>query len=236
MTSKAWLDGGVQKRLPGDDVTETRLGASRMGAEVSAETDSARSTAARRRLKWGIVLALVSVLLGVAAQASAAWVSDSWPEVLVYFVMPGWTLILCCHLLSGAAALAALVLLVPALVARIPRGRIRRLTAVLAVLASATAALPWSIYAAGMGLAAMAATYAQVTASSGDSVVVEQSGFDPQTYSVYSQKSWGLWQRTVPWLSATEVFDPNDCILTDGSSDLVLHCGADGIVVPRMGD
>jgi hypothetical protein len=236
MTSKAWLDGGVQKRLPGDDVTETRLGASRMGAEVSAETDSARSTAARRRLKWGIVLALVSVLLGVAAQASAAWVSDSWPEVLVYFVMPGWTLILCCHLLSGAAALAALVLLVPALVARIPRGRIRRLTAVLAVLASATAALPWSIYAAGMGLAAAAATYAQVTASSGDSVVVEQSGFDPQTYSVYSQKSWGLWQRTVPWLSATEVFDPNDCILTDGSSDLVLHCGVDDVIVPRLGD
>lgn len=236
MTSKAWLDGGVQKRLPGDDLTVTRLGASRMGAEVSAETDSARSTAARRRLKWGIVLALVSVLLGVAAQASAAWVSDSWPQVLVYFVMPGWALILCCHLLSGAAALAALVLLVPALVARIPRGRIRRLTAVLAVLASATAALPWSIYAAGMGLAAAAATYAQVTASSGDSVVVEQSGFGPQTYSVYSQKSWGLWQRTVPWLSATEVFDPKDCILTDGSSNLVLHCGADGIVVPRLGD
>lgn len=236
MTSKAWLDDGVRKRLPGDDVTATRLGASRVGTEASAETDSARSTAARRRLKWGIVLALVSVLLGVAAQASAAWVSDSWPEVLVYFVMPGWTLILSCHLLSGVAALAALVLLVPVLVARIPRGRIRRLTAVLAVLASATAALPWSIYAAGMGLAAAAATYAQVTASSGDSVVVEQSGFDPQTYSVYSQKSWGLWQRTVPWLSATEVFDPNDCILTGGSSDLVLHCGVDDVIVPRPGD
>jgi hypothetical protein len=160
MTSKAWLDGGVQKRLPGDDVTETRLGASRMGAEVSAETDSARSTAARRRLKWGIVLALVSVLLGVAAQASAAWVSDSWPEVLVY----------------------------------------------------------------------------QVTASSGDSVVVEQSGFDPQTYSVYSQKSWGLWQRSVRWLSATEAFDPNGCTLTGGSSDLVLHCGVDDVIVPRLGD
>ncbi|GAT86373.1 hypothetical protein CVCC1112_1033 [Paenarthrobacter nicotinovorans] len=182
------------------------------------------------------MLALVSVVLGVAAQASAAWVSDSWPEVLVYFVMPGWTLILCCHLLSGVAALAALVLLVPVLVRRISRGWIRRLTAVLAVLASVTAALPWSMYSAGMGLAAAAATYAQVTASSGESVVVEQSGFDPQTYSVYSQKSWGLWQRSVRWLSATEAFDPNDCTLTGGSSDLVLHCGVDDVIVPRLGD
>ena len=84
-----------------------------------------------------------------------------------------------------------------------------------------------------MGLAAVAATYTQVAAGSGESVVIEQSGFDPQAYSVYSQKSWGLWQRTVPWLSAIEVFDPKDCILTDGSSNLLLHCGADGIVVPR---
>ena len=236
MTSKAWLDGGVRKRLPGDDVTATRLGASRAGTEVSAETDLARSTASRRRLTWGIASALVSVLLGAAAQASAAWVSDSWPEVLVYFVMPGWALVLCGHLLSGFAALAALVLLVPVLVRRISRGWIRRLTAVFAVLASVTAALPWSLYSAGVGLAAVAATYAKVTASSGESVVVEQSGFDPQTYSVYSQKSWGLWQRSVPQLSATEVFEPKDCTLTGGSTNLVLHCGADDIVVPRVGD
>jgi hypothetical protein len=223
----------VRERLRGDDVTAALLGVSRVGTEVSGDTDSPRSTASRRRLTWGIVSALVSVLLGAAAQASAAWVADSWPEVLVYFVMPGWALVLCGHLLSGIAALSALILLVPVLVRQISRGWLRRLTAVLATLASVTAALSWSMYSAGMGLAAVAATYTQVTAGSGESVLIEQSGFDPQAYSVYSQESWGLWQRSVPRLSATEVFDPKDCILTEGSGNLVLHCGADGIVVPR---
>lgn len=221
----------MRKLLPGDDVTAARLGASRVGAGVSAEMDSRRSVASR--LMWGIASALVSVLLGAVAQASAAWVSDSWPEVLVYLVMPGWAFILFAHLLSGFAAVVALALLVPALVRRISRGWLRRLAAVLAVLASVAAALPWSLYSAGMGLAAVAATYTEVKASSGESVIVEQSGFDPQTYSIYSQKSWGLWQRSVPWLSATQFFDPKGCMLTGGSDNLVLQCGVDEIVVPR---
>ncbi|WP_146187365.1 hypothetical protein [Arthrobacter sp. HMWF013] len=154
----------------------------------------------------------------------------------MYFIIPEWALILSGHLLSGVAALAALVLLLPPLVRRISRVWLRRLTAALAVLASIAAALPWLLYFVGMGLNSISATYAQAWSKTGESAIVEQSGFDRQSFSAYSQESWLLWQRSVRWKTATEGLDAKDCKLAGQSSDLVLSCGADDVVIPPLND
>lgn len=192
----------------------------------------AESSSPHRRLIWGVAAALLSVLLGVVAQVLAVWVMDAGPELLVYVAIPEWALIFGCHLLSGFTALAALVLLLPPLVKRISRVWLRRLTAVMAVLAGAMAALPWLLYFVGMGLNAASASYAQVRSDSGESIIVEQSGFDRRSYSVYSQESWWLWQRSVRWMTAPEVFDPKNCTLAGGTGALELRCGGDNIAVP----
>lgn len=199
---------------------------------VAMSTAVVESAISRRRVMWGILSALVSVLLGATAYASAEWVMNAGPELLVYVFMPEWALLVCGHVLSALTALTALVLLLPPLVKLISLAWIRRLTAVLVVLAGAVAALPWSLLFAGMGLNAVSATYAKTTADSGESFIVEQSGFDLRSYSVYSQESWWLWKRSGGWMTATELFDPQDCTLAGETDGLVLRCGADDILLP----
>lgn len=223
------------KRLPGEDSKPTVSATDPQGLLISVGAIKGKTSISPRRLTWGLVAALLSGLLGVAVYASTTWVGHTGPELLVYFAMPEWVLILCGHLLSGVTAVAGLVLLLPPLVRKISRNWLRRLAAVLAVLAAAAAALPWLLYFIGMALNAASATYTKVPAESGESVIVEQSGFDRGAYAVYGQESSWLWQRRIGWEAAKEVFDPKDCTLMAGKAALVLTCGADSIVVPSVG-
>jgi hypothetical protein len=187
----------------------------------------------RRRLKFGCISAVSSLLLGVTVHASATGVLEAGVERLVYFVLPDWGLIFCAHLISGAAAVTAVVLLVPPGVRRISRPWFRRLTAVLVGLAATAATLPWLIYFVGIGINALTG-YTLVTAENAEKVLVQKRGFDPADYVVYRQRTFFVYQRSTFGTSVSDIFEPDACTLTVRNTDLLLTCGADTIPVPPL--
>jgi hypothetical protein len=189
----------------------------------------------RRRFAFGLVSSFLAGLLGVTVLASAAWSLEAGPTRLVYFVLPDWALIFCAHLISVAAAVVGLALLVPPFTKGISRIWLRRLIGVLVGVAVAAASVPWLLYFVGIGLNAASATYIRVTAESGESVIVEHSGFDRRDYAVYGQESFFLYERSGGWRTASDVFDPDSCTLAVKTSDLLLTCGADSVPVPPLG-
>jgi hypothetical protein len=155
-------------------------------------TRTSKDLSRRRRFVFGLVALLLAGLLGVAVLASTAWDGNTGLTRVVYFVLPFWVLIFCAHLISGAAAVIGLVLLVPPFIRRISRTWLRWTISGLAIAAAVAAAVPWLLYFGGIGLNAASATYSRVTAENGESVLVLQSGFDRRDYAVYVQKSFFL--------------------------------------------
>ena len=202
-----------------------------MSAEASHHSQSV--TMGRRRLKYGLISASLSLFLGFTVHASAAAALKAGVERLVYFVLPDWGLIFCAHLVSGMAAATALTMLLPPLIGLLSRIWLRRLVAVLLGLAVAAATLLWFIYALGIGLNATT-SYATVTAENGEKVLIKKPGFDPADYSVYRQKSLFVYQRSTVGTSVSDVFEPDDCRLTVRGTHLLLTCGADKILVPPL--
>jgi hypothetical protein len=185
----------------------------------------------RRRFGWGITAVIVSGLLGVTVHLCSTWALETGPKWLVFFVLPEWTLIFGAHLVSGAAAVTGLALLLPPFLRRISGTCLRRLAAVLSLTAAAVASLPWSYYLVGLGLNTISSTYRQVTAANGESVIIEHSGFDRRDYSVFLQESPFLWVRSGGWHTAPEVFDPAICTFTIREADYLLTCGTESVTV-----
>jgi hypothetical protein len=99
-------------------------------------------------------------------------------------------------------------------------------------MAAVAASLPWLVSFVGLGLNMVSGTYSKVSAEGGESVIVEHSGFDRRAYSVFSQKSYFLWQRSVGWQTSPDVFNPDNCTLAAREADLLLSCGTDRVPVP----
>jgi len=196
-------------------------------------TRTSKDLSRRRRFVFGLVALLLAGLLGVAVLASTAWDGNAGLTRVVYFVLPFWVLIFCAHLISGAAAVIGLVLLVPPFIRRISRTWLRCTISGLAIAAAVAAAVPWLLYFVGIGLNAASATYSRVTAENGESVLVLQSGFDRRDYAVYVQKSFFLYEMRGGWRTLSDVSNLESCTLTSGSSDLLLTCGTDSASVPR---
>lgn len=175
---------------------------------------------------------MVSGLVGIAAYLSAAWALEAGPRWLVFFVFPQWTLIFGGHLISGAAAVTGLALLLPPLLRRISRTWLRLTAALFSAAAVAAASVSWLVYAISFGLNAASSTYVQVTAEDGESVIVQHSGFDRRDYSVLRQKSPLLWEKTSGWQSAPEVFDPDSCSLLVREAGHLLSCGTESVALP----
>ena len=190
----------------------------------------------RRRFACGLVSAFLAGSLAIAVLASAAWSLEASQHLLVFFVLPDWWLIFCGHLISGVSAVAGLALLVPPFIERISRTWLRRLTSVLVALAAAAGAWPWLLYFVGTGLNAISASYTTVTAESGESVIVQHSGFDPADYVVYGQRSPFLYERNAEGKSISDFFDADDCTLAVRDSDLLLTCGSDIVPIPPLGE
>lgn len=188
----------------------------------------------RRRLAFGLVAAFLAGLAALTVLAFLGWALEAGPARLIFFVLPDWALIFCAHLISGLTALTALALLVPPFIGRIHRTWLRRLISVVVGLAAAAATVPWLLYFVGIGLNAAAATYIRVTAGSGESVIVEQSGFDLREYAVYRQKSFFVFERSAEGTSESDVFDPDDGTLAVRAADLLLTCGADSLPIPSL--
>lgn len=196
-------------------------------------TRTSKDLSRRRRFVFGLVALLLAGLLGVAVLASTAWDGNADLTRVVYFVLPFWAQIFCAHLISGAAAVIGLVLLVPPFIRRISRTWLRWTISGLAIAAAVAAAVPWLLYFVGIGLNAASATYSRVTAENGESVLVLQSGFDRRDYAVYVQKSFFLYEMRGGWRTSSDVSNLESCTLTSGSSDLLLTCGTDSASVPR---
>jgi hypothetical protein len=45
----------------------------------------------QRRIRYGLMSAIFSGLLGIAVHASASWRLEAGSEQLVFFLLPGWT-------------------------------------------------------------------------------------------------------------------------------------------------
>lgn len=190
----------------------------------------------RRRFACGLVPAFLAGSLAIAVLASAAWSLEASQHLLVFFVLPDWWLIFCGHLISGVAAVAGLALLVPPFIERKSRTWLRRLTSVLVALAAAAGAWPWLLYFVGTGLNAISASYTTVTAESGESVIVQHSGFDTADYVVYGQRSPFLYQRNAEGKSISDYVDTDDCTLAVRDSDHLLTCRSDIVPIPPLGE
>ena len=143
-------------------------------------TRTSKDLSRRRRFVFGLVALLLAGLLGGAVLASTAWDGNTGHTRVVYFVLPFWVLIFCAHLISGAAAVIGLVLLVPPFIRRISRTWLRWTISGLAIAAAVAAAVPWLLYFVGIGLNAASATYSRVTAENGESVLGPTIGLRPQ--------------------------------------------------------
>lgn len=117
---------------------------------------------------------------------------------------------------------------------RISRTWIRRLTAFLTILVAGVAAVPWLIYFLGIGLNAASATYTRITAESGESVVVQQSGFDRRDYAVYGQEASFLYQRSAEGKSVSDVFDLSECTLAAAEGTAAGASGWRGFLILRV--
>lgn len=184
----------------------------------------------------GLVSAFLAGLSAIAVLASAAWCLEASLDRLVFFVLPEWWLILGGHFISGIAAVAGLAFLVPPLIKRISRTWLRRLTSVFVALAAGAGAWPWFLYFVGIGLNAISASYTTVTAETGESVIVQHSGFDPADYAVYGQRSPFLYERSAQGKSVSDFFQTDDCTLAVRESDLLLTCGSDIVPIPPLGE
>ncbi|MBT2550312.1 hypothetical protein [Arthrobacter sp. ISL-65] len=203
-----------------------------MGSENMAQ--SRWAPISRRRFGWGLIAAFLAGVLGFAVHTAAIWSLEAGVTRLFFLVLSDWQLIFGAHLLSGVTGATGLALLAPPLIRRITRTWLRRLAAVLVVLAAAAAALPWLLYLVGIGLNAASATYTRVTAETGESVIVEQSGFDRGDYAVYRQEAPFLYERSAEGKSVSDAFDPGECTLADRAADLLLTCGVDSVPVPPL--
>jgi hypothetical protein len=199
---------------------------------------SQRGVVRRKRVVGGLILVVVAAGLGTGVHAGSTWSVEAGPGRLVFFVLSGWQLLLVAHVISGLAAATALALLIPLLIRKISRVRVRRLAAVTAVLGAVAAAVPWLFYFAGIGLNVASATHTKVAAGDGRSVIVGQSGFDRRDYVVYSHEALLLWKKSAAGKSVSDVFNPDACTVATGvagGADLQLTCGADSILVPPVG-
>jgi hypothetical protein len=187
----------------------------------------------RRRFTAGLSMAALAGVLGVAVYTAAAWIAEAGPDRLLFVLLPEWQLILCAHLISGAAAVTGMVLLVPPLIDRISKSWHRRVMGVLVVLVGAAAAVPWLVYFVGIGLNAASGTYTKVSGETGESVIVLHSGFDRTAYTIYGQETAFLWKQNVAWQTSSGVFQADNCTLVVRAEDLLLACGADRVSVPQ---
>lgn len=184
---------------------------------------------------WGAALIAVAALAAWAFHAlNEAYWAAARERTLLYAGIPAGSIaswFLMAALLSGAAGL---VLLLPALIARVPRKVARRVTGWAAALA-ALAALPFAgviLVVAYLG-AFGAGDTVKVVAADGQAVLVTQDGFDGDSVDIYRMQDefHYKWARSAPEIAGWPRVKDQDCHLDTADGELLLTCGPTVLVV-----
>lgn len=207
-----------------------------MSTESGLVLNSRGNPMSRSRIAWGISLLVIAAAIGTGA--GMLW---SWTEAALavgqtfFFVFSAGPLMFFGLILSALAAATGMILLVPRLISRIPNSTIRRISKLLVSACVIVTALAWLYFWLATGLLSIAATYYQVTAETGESVVVGKPGFDPASYAVYTQKSTFVFERepSVEGTAASGHFVPDACTLRAQDAILLLTCGDEMVSFPN---
>ncbi|UYQ77959.1 hypothetical protein OF385_01945 [Glutamicibacter sp. JL.03c] len=184
----------------------------------------------RKQLAWGILLLAVAAIFGLGAGWLWALLEQLWPAGrVVFFIVAGESLVFCGFLISGLAAAAGLLCLVPKMITRIGRKTTRVLVRIIVHLFITAASLAWLGFWLISGLNALMSDYHKVNAETGESVVVSKPGFDPASFVVYTPKSPFVYQEVYGISSEAESghFVSGHCTLEKQNTELVLTCGED---------
>lgn len=191
----------------------------------------------KRREVWGAALALAAALIGWGAESLAGAAAAAAGQSLILFVavpvasVGAWLRVLA--LLVGAAGL---VLLVPALLRRIRRRKLRLATAWTTGLAAA-AAVPYLALFLFFAIlaAAMASAYVKVDAPGGQSVLITQDHFDGDSVDIYTRHDDTHYRRnrSAPELAGWPRVEDQNCSLVAVGDELQLSCSSGTVVISQ---
>lgn len=178
----------------------------------------------------------ISVTIGLGSGWLWSWSEQSLSSGMVFFyVLPGWPIVFYGLFISGLAAAVGLLYFVPPLIRGIANKGGRLFVGILVSMFTAAAAAVWLYFLLGSGLTSIAATYYQVTAETGENVVVGKPGFDPASFAIYTQRSAFVYEEKnrIRGMAESGHFMADHCTLARQDSDLLLTCGNDVMRFPN---
>lgn len=194
-----------------------------------------RQQPVNRRVIWGAgFLAFAAFAMWANHATKEADLAASRDGLLLYAGIPGhsiaaWFLIVA--LLGGTAGP---VLLIPALIAKIPRKLPRRIIGWTSLVAAA-AAVP---YVGILSILAYTGVYGmgdslRIVAPDGQSVIVTQDDFDGDSVDIYipNDDFHYKWVRSAPEISGWPRVEDQDCHLDSADGVLRLTCGSKTVVI-----
>ncbi|MGQ3382550.1 hypothetical protein [Glutamicibacter sp. TV12E] len=190
----------------------------------------------RKQLAWGIFLLAVAVIFGLGAGWLWACLEQlSSSGKVFFFILPGWPLVFCGLLVSGLSAVAGSLCLVPRMFGGIRRKSIRVFVRILGHLLVTAASLIWLCFWLLSGLYSIVSIQHKVTAETGESVLVEEPGFDPASFAVYAPASAFVYERIdgISGMAESRHFVADHCTLQKQDADLILTCGVDVTKFPN---
>jgi hypothetical protein len=184
----------------------------------------------RRRETWGAALLAAAVLAAWCGQAvNEAHRAAAGRHLLLYVGVPGSSITYSLLVVAFLAGAAGMLLLVPALIRRIPLKWVRRTVGWTSALA-AVAAAPFLglmlffvvLLAVGFG------DYVKVVAPDGQSVLISQDDFDGDRVDIYMEHDGFTYKfhREAPELSGWPRVEDQGCQLETVKEELMLTCGA----------
>lgn len=191
----------------------------------------------KRREVWGAALALAAALIGWGGGSLAGAAAAAAGQSLILFVavpvasVGAWLRVLA--LLVGAAGL---ILLVPALLRRIRRRKLRLATAWTTGLAAAGAVPYLALFLFFAILAAaMASAYVKVDAPGGQSVLITQDHFDGDSVDIYTRHDDTHYRRnrSAPELAGWPRVEDQNCSLVAVGDELQLSCSSGTVVISQ---
>ncbi|MDQ1058440.1 hypothetical protein QFZ23_002341 [Arthrobacter globiformis] len=189
----------------------------------------------KRRGIGGVALLIVAALAAWADHAiNEAYWAAARDDLLLYIGIPADSIASWFRIAGLLSAVAGLLLLLPALIGRIPRKIPRRIIGWTAV-AAVAAAVPYfglMFLFAYFGAFGIGDTV-KITAADGRSVLITQDGFDGDSVDIYTEQDEHRYKRvrSAPEISGWPRVTDQNCRLDTAGDQLRVTCGTKTLVL-----
>jgi len=190
-----------------------------------------------RREVGGAALIVAAALIGWSGESLAGVAAAAAGEKLIFFVaVPVASVGAWFRVLALLVVAAGLIFLVPALLRRIRRRKLRYAAAWTTGLAAA-AAVPYLALFLFFAIltAAIASDYVRVDASGGQSVLITQDHFDGHSVDIYTRHDDTHYRRnrSAPELAGWPRVKDQNCRLAAVGDELQLTCSSGTVVISQ---